>query len=371
MISRRQLLRSSLASATLIAMPAIARASINPPFWSPSNADTASINAAIALAAPTGGDVLCPAGVYSVTGKIIGAPGVHLRGSRKGTIIRLTSMMQDYLIDGGSPKSTAPPPCDGFQVSNMTLDMGAFDPVDDDGNTGGSGAVFIAGNASAAFNLDIIHCGRYGIVSNNLITRNLRIQGNNITRDVPTGASTNIGIMLHGDSRAHPESANYRAFICDNFLSGTPITLMVRDSFVSRNQVIGSKYGAGICFDANVQCTNNLIESNICTDGVGTDYNNTRVSGIECWAVSSALKNNYTARNFGPGLAQVGSDCDIIGHRADSNQSGGIILFDFPGMLAAARCFVDGCRTQGNSLYGFFASASIAPTITMGSNDFR
>lgn len=345
---------------------------MNPPFWSPTNADTASINAAIALAsAAGGGDVLLPSGVYDTSpGKIIGASGVHLRGSRNGTIIRLTSLMQDYLVDGGSPKAGAPAPCDGFQVSSLTLDMGSFDPVDDNGNTGGSGAVFIAGNASAVFDIDVIHCGRYGIVSNNRITRELRIQGNRVIRDTPTGATCNIGIMLHGDRTVHPECANYRAFIADNYVYGTCITPMVRDSIVSRNRVVGSMYGSGIALDANVNCTNNLIESNVCTDGAGIDFNSTLVSGIECWATASALKNNYTVRNFGCGLAQVGSDCDVIGHRAENNQNGGINVID-GGEQAAARCFIAGCKTLGNGLHAFYSSPDIAGTLVMGSNDFR
>lgn len=346
---------------------------MNPPFWSPTNADTASINAAIALAsAAGGGDVLLPAGVYDTSpGKIIGASGVHLRGSRKGTIIRLTSMMQDYLIDGGSPKAGAPAPCDGFQVSSLTLDMGSFDPVDDNGNTGGSGAVFIAGNASAVFDIDVIHCGRYGIVSNNLITRELRIQSNRVTRDVPTGASTNIGIMLHGDATVHPECANYRALIADNFVYGTCMDLMLREGIVSRNHVIGSMYGGGIVLDGNANCTINLIAENVCTDGTGRDYNNTNVNGIENWSTASTLIGNVTLRNAGGGLAQVGSDCGIIGHRADNNQGGGIVLLDVVGSQAAARCSVIGCKTLGNSLYPYFASASISGGIVLGSNDFR
>lgn len=365
MMNRRKLL---LGASAILFTPAIARASINPPFWSPTNADTASINAAIQLAAPTGGDVLCPAGVYSTTtGKIIGAPNVHLRGSRKGTIIRLTSMMQDYLVDGGSTKPGAPAPCNGFTVSNLTFDMGSFDPVDD---AAGSGAVFIAGNDSAVLDVDVIHCGRYGIVSNNLITRELRIQGNMVRRDTPSGAFSNIGIMLHGDANAHPECANYRALIADNRVFGTPITLMIRDGVVVRNRVVSSMYGSGVALDGNVQCTNNLIAYNACTDGVGRDYNNTNVSGIECWSVASKLLGNYTARNYGAGLAQVGSDCDIVGHRAENNQSGGVVVID-GGSQAAARCFIDGCMTLGNSPYGFFASASIASTLVVGSNDFR
>lgn len=365
-MNRRKLLLC--ASTAVLFTPSIARASINPPFWSPTNADTASINAAIVQAAPTGGDVLCPAGVYNTsTGKIIGAPNVNLRGSRKGTIIRLTSLMQDYLIDGGSPKPGAPVPCNGFTVSNLTLDMGSFDPVDD---SAGSGAVFIAGNDSAVLDIDVINCGRYGIVSNNLITRELRIERNLVRRNTPTGAFTNIGIMLHGDAAAHPECANYRASISDNRVFGTPITLMIRDSFVLRNRVTGSMYGSGIALDGNVQCANNLIGLNYCADGVGRDYQNTNVSGIECWAVASKLLGNDTPRNYGAGLAQVGSDCDVIGHRAENNGGGGIVATD-GGSQAAARCFFDGCRTQSNGLYGFFAAASIASTLTLGSNDFR
>lgn len=342
---------------------------MNPPFWSPTNADTGSINAAIVLAsAAGGGDVLCPAGVYTTaTGKIIGAPNVHLRGSRKGTIIRLTSMMQDYLIDGGSPKAGAPAPCDGFTVSSMTLDMGSFDPVDD---AAGSGAVFIAGNDSAVLDLDVIHCGRYGIVSNNLITRDLRIQGTMIRRDTPTGAFSNIGIMLHGDSSAHPECANYRAVISDNRVFGTPITLMVRDSTVARNRIFGSMFGSGLALDGNLNCTNNDISWNVCAYGSGTDYFSVKVSGMEIWATASALNSNYTYGNFGPGLAQVGSDCNIIGHRSENNQNGGINVID-GGAQAAARCFIDGCMTLGNGLHGLFASPDIVGTLAMGSNDFR
>lgn len=366
-MNRRKFL---LGAGAILFTPAIARASINPPFWSPTNADTASINAAIALAsAAGGGDVLLPAGVYDTSpGKIIGASNVHLRGSRKGTIIRLTSMMQDHLIDGGSSKPGAPAPCDGFMVSNLTLDMGSFDPVDD---VPGSSAVFVAGNQSAVVDIDIVHCGRYGIQTNNLITRDLRIQCNRITRDTPTGMSCNVGILFHGDRSAHPESANYRAFIADNYVFGTCMALMIRDSVVSRNRVVGSAYGSGIALDGQDNCTNNMVAENICTDGVGRDYNNTDVSGIECWSTASKLIGNYTARNFGAGLAHVGSDCDIVGHRAENNQGGGIVLLDVAGSQAAARCSVDGCKTLGNSLYGFYASTSIVSSLAMGNNDFR
>lgn len=346
------------------------------PYVVPANPDTGSINAAIASLGSAGGKVLLPPGVYSASpGKIVGAaPGVWLQGAGKGaTIIRLTSLLQDYLIDAGSTNPGAPSsPCSYFGVSDLTLDMGAIDPVDDTPGAG-SGAIFVGGNDSFVRNVEIINCGRYGIVCNNTSTARLTIQGNRVSRAVPSGTSSNIGIVVHAPSGSS-SVINFGARILDNIVEGTPMTLMLYHSTVARNHVRGSMFGTNIGFDHNVNCTLNLISDNIGAYGVGTDYLGVVVSGFEIWSTSSHIVNNYALGNAGFGFAQAGSDCSLIACRSEANALGGFNFVNVAGQGAAARCFIDGCKTLNNGGPPLTIDPSLtsgSPIVIVGNNDLR
>lgn len=271
---------------------------MNPVFYVPANPDTASINAAInSFLGP--GIVRLPAAVYDTApGKIIMRPGVHLIGSGAGsTIIPITSLLQDYLIDGHD--------CPGCRVSNLTLDMGNFLPVDTDA---GSGAVFVTGDGAAVEDIEVANMGRYGIISKGG-SRRLSIRRCRVTNNNPTGMSTNIAIMVH----APGSFWDIRAI--DNEVFGSPMTFYMSRGIVARNQVANSQFGNGIGFDDGPYCSGNLILDNRAMGGSGTDVHGTTVQGFEIWGDHQKAHRNHAEANAGTGF----SFCGAGGHSAIGN----------------------------------------------------
>lgn len=334
------------------------------PFIVPTALTTASVNAAIASLAGTGGTVWLPPGVLDISaGSIIGASNVTLRGTRGATIIRVTwhTVFNAYAVNALG--------CDDFHLADITFDMGDIDPPDDNWPTSASGAVLLGSNGTTGgtncgvTNCEIINCGRYGIVARGG-TRKLYIARNNIERTAPAGAG-NVGIMLRKDGGA----VNYFAEILRNTtanICGFGGALYMGK--IIGNTMRGSGFGANIALDLDPNCTKNIIGHNNASGTVALAPV-FGANGIEGWSTDSLYDSNITDDNIGNGLAIAARDCTVIGHRSANNVRG---IFLVPtGVPGAAphNTFLSGCKTRGNGS-AYEIGSGVVGTV-FGNNDFR
>lgn len=344
---------------------------MNPNFYTPVTYDTAAINVAIAAAnTDGGGEVILPAGVYNpfdISGNpvpIVGANNVHLRGVGPATVIRVTSLFQDYLINGQG--------YDHFSVSDMTLDMGDIDPVDTDA---GSGAIVlgaisgVGGKRCSIQRIEIIGMGRYGIAVKGG-SREITISHNRIERSVLNNASANIAILLRMDDG----TANFFSRIEDNQVTNTVVCPASFEGIISRNIIRFSGFGAGIAMDDGPYCHGCVISDNLCENGTGTDYLGTVLQGFEIWGDSHFVHNNKAVNNNGSGFSLLAPNTQFVDNRAiGSVHYNGISL---PRILVsgaykqASNSYLSGNSTAGNAVSGIYFDP-LTPGLVFGHNDTR
>lgn len=338
------------------------------PFVIPVALTTASVNAAIASLAGTGGTVWLPPGVLDISaGPIIGASNVTLRGTRGATIIQVPwhIVFNAYAVNALG--------CDDFHLADITFDMGDIDPPDDNWPTTASGAVLLGSNGTvggancSVTNCEIINCGRYGVVARGG-TRKLLVADCNIERTMPSGAG-NIAIMLRKDAGA----VNYFAEILRN----NTANICGFGGAIYMGKIIGntmrcSGFGANLAIDKDPNCTKLIVAHNTCNGVVALapDFGG---NGIEGWATDSLYDSNTTDDNAGNGIAVAERDCTVIGHRASGNAARGIYI-DGVGGASAHNTFLTGCKTRNNGPINANKPYEIDPGIVgtvFGTNDFR
>lgn len=272
---------------------------MNPNSYSPSNLDTASINAAILLAAADGGGcVTLPAGVYDTsTGPVILKPNVTLSGIRGASIIRLTAQLDVALIS--VPDSTK------VTIRDLTIDGGDF--------YGGANSCLIGlgpGTGAKICNVELIKMGRFGITGR--LLNSFRISDNYISRITSLNTANN-GILLIDNG------VSTNGIITNNRIINTGTACNLNRGLMDGNTITGAGYGAGIALPATPDCGYNRISNNLCADSFGKDSDGFFVKGIENWGGVTDFVNNSTLFNSGTGFCQGGVSCTINGHRSMGN----------------------------------------------------
>jgi hypothetical protein len=342
---------------------------MNPVSYVPATYDTAAINAAIASASATGcGIVDLPGGVYSPYDSagnlvpIVGASNITLRGARGATIIRIDHShpitFNAYLVNGIG--------CDDFHVIDITFDMGDIDPPDDNWPMNASGAIILGSNGTtggtdcSVENCKIINAGRYGIVTRGG-TRGLHLLYNKVRRTAPSGAG-NIAIMLRKDGGAVnvlPKIIGNETESMCGFCGASWYGKYIANDFR------GSGFGGNMVFDADLNCSGNIIIGNAALGGVSLAPG-FGSRGFEDWGTSSLHGFNAADGNAGAGVTLAGRDASAIGLRASNNRDEGIYVFG----TSAHNAFIEGCKTRGNGGPPYKVDPGIVGTV-VGLNDLR
>jgi len=116
------------------------------------------------------------------------------------------------------------------------------------------------------------------------------------------------------------QAGSTKHMVCRNVMVGTGLYSDGSNSLYSENFATAWRFGAGLAFGPNPNCTNNRIIGNYCVGSLGgPDVNATYPNGIECWGFYSQIIGNYCALNSGAGIVIAGNNSIVSGNTCVNN----------------------------------------------------
>ena len=134
------------------------------------------------------------------------------------------------------------------------------------------------------------------------------------------------------------------------------------DILVHGNYISGNGYGAEI-FNGDTAFTNrHTITDNICTGGVGIDFNLTPISGIESYAPNSRISGNLCYSNQGSGISSGGNFCVVDGNVCYANDIGLYLHWIDSSPHNAGRSIYSNNVLHDNTSYGVYQRDGVSYT---------
>lgn len=309
---------------------------------------TAIISAAAAAQSAGGGVVFFPAGVYAVSAFITftGYSKVAFVGtSNGGSVLRSTATALGvnntiFYFSGGNK----------IELRGLTFDNNSKLLT-------GDGAVVQAISTTdfSVYDCRFENCTIYGLLLQ-LVVR-WAVENCYFAKVPPTlGTFQNAGILCTETGTSGPGR------FCFNEVYNFGTMFSGNDILVHGNYISGNGYGAEI-FNGDTAFTNrHTITDNICTGGVGIDFNLTPISGIESYAPNSRISGNLCYSNQGSGISSGGNFCVVDGNVCYANDIGLYLHWIDSSPHNAGRSIYSNNVLHDNTSYGVYQRDGVSYT---------
>lgn len=302
---------------------------------------TAIITAAAAAQGAGGGVVFFPAGVYAVSAPITftSYTKVAFVGSSNGaSVLKSTATVLSvnetiFRFSGGSK----------IEIRNLTFDNNSKFL------TGDGGIVqAISTTDIGVYDCRFENCTKYGIVFQ--LTVRWAVERCYFHKVLPVrGDIQNAGIIITDVGPSGPGR------FCFNEVYNFGCMFGGDDVLIDCNYFKDNGYGAAIFNNNTSSWTNrHIITRNICSGGVGIDFNNTPPSGLEVYAPYSYIAGNICFNNVGAGVSNGGHYSVVDGNVCYDNDIGIFMHWINSSPNNGGRCIYSNNVVHSNTSFGVY-----------------
>jgi hypothetical protein len=321
--------------------------------------DTAAIQAAENAAAAGGFGLWFPGGTYMINTGGLTKLAVNWRSDGSATIKAATGTWTNQFISAIGASNWS---IEGFvfDTTNVTFNQTTLLFSTIALNTCSNWRIsFCNFNGIQVFGI-ALNGGSYWTIANNIFTKPVPGPQQNDSILISTG-----GVSCTG------------GLITDNIMIGAAMDVLMTNSTISRNYIIGWKCGAGVTTELNALCSSLKITDNVIINGSGIDVNGTVVNGIENWAPYSIIAGNIIAGCAGDGLDNGGA-YSIVSHNYCINNGQiagcGISTRVGAGGNGSYSTYIGNyctdTQTPHTQTYGYIDQTSAVTDVTLIGNEF-